>query len=86
MDEATSSIDTLTEAKIQRGTVEILRGRTSLIIAHRLSTIKNCDRILVIEKGKVVEDGNHRALMLQKGYYFRLYTNQLREEFYNVIR
>ncbi len=85
MDEATSSIDTLTEAKIQRGTVEILRGRTSLIIAHRLSTIKNCDRILVIEKGRVIEDGNHRALMLQRGYYFRLYTNQLRAERVSTI-
>lgn len=80
MDEATSSIDTLTEAKIQQGINEIIRGRTSVIIAHRLSTIKNCDRIMVIRKGKIIEDGSHRELMIKKGQYYSLYTRQLREQ------
>lgn len=80
MDEATSSVDTLTEAKIQSGIHEMIKGRTSIIIAHRLSTIKNCDRILVVKKGKIIEDGNHHDLMLKRGYYFNLYTRQLREQ------
>jgi len=80
MDEATSSVDTLTEAKIQNGIQEMIKGRTSIIIAHRLSTIKNCDRILVVKKGSIIEDGNHHDLMLQKGYYYNLYTRQLREQ------
>ncbi len=80
MDEATSSVDTLTEAKIQNGIHGIMEGRTSLIIAHRLSTIKNCDRILVVKKGKIVEDGTHKDLMKKKGYYYQLYTKQLRDE------
>lgn len=80
MDEATSSVDTLTEAKIQNGIHGIMEGRTSLIIAHRLSTIKNCDRILVVKKGKIVEDGTHKELMRKKGYYYQLYTKQLRDE------
>jgi ATP-binding cassette subfamily B protein len=80
MDEATSSIDTITEAKIQQSIQQMLQNRTSIIIAHRLSTIKNCDRILVIQKGKISEDGNHRALMQQKGRYHVLYTKQLHAE------
>ncbi len=80
MDEATSSIDTLTEARIQKGIERVLEGRTSIVIAHRLSTIRNCDRILVIKKGKIVEDGSHEILMQQRGKYFELYTRQLRDE------
>lgn len=80
MDEATSSVDTLTEAKIQHGIAGIMEGRTSLIIAHRLSTIKHCDRILVINKGRIVEDGSHSELIKKQGAYFRLYTRQLREQ------
>jgi len=80
MDEATSSVDTLTEANIQRGIVGIMEGRTSIIIAHRLSTIKHSDRILVITKGRIIEDGSHYELMRNKGVYYRLYTRQLREE------
>ncbi|MBS1518830.1 MAG: ABC transporter ATP-binding protein [Bacteroidetes bacterium] len=80
MDEATSSIDTLAEAKIQNGIHELIKGRTSIIIAHRLSTIKNCDRIIVIRKGKIIEDGSHSQLMKAKGNYFNLYTRQLREQ------
>jgi ATP-binding cassette subfamily B protein len=80
MDEATSSVDTLTEANIQRGIAKIMESRTSIIIAHRLSTIKHSDRILVINKGKITEDGSHHDLMVKKGIYYRLYTRQLREE------
>ncbi len=77
MDEATSSIDTLTEAKIQKGIAQMIAGRTSIIIAHRLSTIKNCDRILVIKNGQILEDGSHKELLQQKGYYYDLYTKQV---------
>ena len=78
MDEATSSVDTLAEVKIQKGIEELIRNRTSIIIAHRLSTIRNCDRILVIRKGNVIEDGNHEALIAEKGFYYDLYTKQAR--------
>jgi ATP-binding cassette subfamily B protein len=76
LDEATSSIDTETEKIIQDAITKVLKGRTSFVIAHRLSTIKNADRILVIKKGEIVEDGTHRDLLMKKGYYHRLYTNQ----------
>ncbi len=80
MDEATSSVDTITEANIQRGILGMMKGRTSIIIAHRLSTIKHCDRILVVNRGEIIEDGNHHDLMVKKGYYYNLYTRQLREQ------
>ena len=80
MDEATSSVDTLTEAAIQRGMENVMRGRTSFIIAHRLSTIRRADRILVIENGKIVEMGNHAELIRARGAYYRLYTRQFRAE------
>ncbi|MPN41992.1 putative multidrug export ATP-binding/permease protein [bioreactor metagenome] len=80
LDEATSSIDTETEQIIQHAVEILLKGRTSFIIAHRLSTIVNADRILVIRKGKIVEEGTHQQLMKQQGYYYRLYTNQFNEE------
>jgi ATP-binding cassette subfamily B protein len=80
MDEATSSVDTITEERIQRGIFSIMEGRTSIIIAHRLSTIKHCDRILVISKGKITEDGSHYELMRNRGHYYELYTRQLREQ------
>lgn len=79
LDEATSSIDTETEKQIQDAMNKILKGRTSLIIAHRLSTIVDCDRILVMKDGKVVEDGNHIQLMKNKGYYYQLYMNQFKQ-------
>ena len=59
---------------------KVLEGRTSMVVAHRLSTIRNADRILVIHKGKVIEDGNHRSLIAKKGEYYKLYTNQFMEE------
>ena len=79
LDEATSSIDTETEHTIQSAINKILKGRTSIMIAHRLSTIINCDRILVMKDGKVIEDGNHKELMELKGYYYTLYMNQFKE-------
>ena len=80
MDEATSSVDTLTEALIQDGMEAIMKDRTSFIIAHRLSTIKRADRILVIEDGHIAEIGSHKELLLLKGKYFNLYTKQFRTE------
>lgn len=80
LDEATSSVDTETEHLIKDAIQNILKDRTSFIIAHRLSTIKSADRILVIEKGEVIESGTHKQLLNKKGYYYRLYTNQFLEE------
>lgn len=81
MDEATSSVDTLTEAKIQQGISKIIKNRTSIIIAHRLSTIKNADKIVVIEHGKIKEMGNHNELIKNKGHYYDLYMKQARRTF-----
>ena len=80
LDEATSSIDTETEQLIQAAADKLLRGRTSFIIAHRLSTVRNADRILVIDGGKVLEQGSHKELMAKKGRYWELYQNQFRRE------
>ncbi|MDQ7027379.1 MAG: ATP-binding cassette domain-containing protein, partial [Anaerolineae bacterium] len=80
MDEATSSVDTLTEALIQKGMDHLMQGRTSLIIAHRLSTIKNADRIIVLEQGKIIEMGSHPELIAAQGHYHNLYTKQFRKE------
>ena len=80
MDEATSSVDTLTEALIQRGMEVMMKGRTSFIIAHRLSTIKRANRILVIEDGQITESGTHAELLRQGGHYYHLYTQQFRAE------
>jgi len=80
LDEATSSIDTETEMLIQQAIATLLEGRTSFIIAHRLSTIREADRILVIQDGKITEQGTHTELLHQHGYYYDLYTNQFREE------
>ena len=80
LDEATSSVDTETEQLIQTAIQTVLSGRTSFIIAHRLSTIRSADRILVIQDGKILEDGTHRQLIAKQGYYYQLYTNQFQEE------
>lgn len=80
MDEATSSVDTQTERAIQSAIDRILRNRISFVIAHRLSTIKSASRILVVEAGRIIEDGNHHQLIRQRGHYFDLYTNQFMQE------
>lgn len=80
MDEATSSVDTLTEAFIQRGMETLMDNCTSFVIAHRLSTIKRADRILVIEDGQISESGSHAELIRAGGHYYELYTRQFREE------
>ncbi|MEX0942415.1 MAG: ABC transporter ATP-binding protein [Pseudomonadales bacterium] len=76
MDEATSSVDTVTEQRIQLGLAELLKGRISVVIAHRLSTIRNADRIVVIEHGRITEAGSHEELMQTPGRYHKLYTQQ----------
>ncbi|MCJ7549386.1 MAG: ABC transporter ATP-binding protein/permease [Anaerolineae bacterium] len=80
LDEATSSVDTLTEAHIQRGMAAVMEGRTSFVIAHRLSTIRSADRILVIEGGRIAEMGTHRELIQAHGRYYDLYTRQFRRD------
>jgi ATP-binding cassette subfamily B protein len=80
LDEATSSIDTLTEHLIQMGLEALLKDRTSFVVAHRLSTIRNADRILVIEDGVIKEQGSHEKLMAKKGHYYTLYTHQFQDE------
>ena len=80
LDEATASVDTITEAKIQAALEGVTAGRTSLMIAHRLSTVRNADWILVVRDGKIVEQGKHADLLKQKGYYHELYTRQYEDE------
>ena len=74
LDEATSSIDTHTESLVQKGMDKLMKGRTTLVIAHRLSTVKNSDCIMVLEKGRIIERGNHDQLIEKKGRYYHLYT------------
>ncbi|ERI92447.1 ABC transporter, ATP-binding protein [Clostridiales bacterium oral taxon 876 str. F0540] len=76
LDEATSSIDTLTEARIQKAFLTLMKGRTSFVIAHRLSTIRDADLILVMKNGHIIEQGNHEELLKEEGFYARLYNSQ----------
>jgi len=85
MDEATSSVDTLTEGLIQKGMDALMQECTSFVIAHRLSTIRNADRIVVIEDGRIAEIGSHVELLAQGGHYYRLYTQQFRQELVEPI-
>ena len=85
MDEATSSVDTLTEALIQKGMDALMQDCTSFVIAHRLSTIRSADRILVIEDGRIAEMGTHAELLTLGGHYYRLYTQQFRQELVQKI-
>ena len=80
LDEATSSIDTVTEKLIQDAIESLMKGRTSFVIAHRLSTIRQADVILVVKDGKIIESGTHRELLAKRGYYYDLYTQQYQEE------
>ena len=76
LDEATSSIDTRTEIKIQNAFAKLMEGRTSFIVAHRLSTIQSADVILVMKDGHIIEQGNHEELLRQNGSYNKLYYSQ----------
>ena len=74
LDEATSSIDTRTEALVQKGTDMLMQGRTVFVIAHRLSTVQNSDVIMVLESGRIIERGSHQELIDRKEKYYQLYT------------
>lgn len=80
LDEATSSVDPHTERLIQEGLKELLQGRTGIIIAHRLATIQMVDRIVVVHKGRIIEEGTHRELLRKRGFYYRLYQLQYLSE------
>jgi ATP-binding cassette, subfamily B, multidrug efflux pump len=81
LDEATSNIDTVTELKIQEALQRLLEGRTSFVIAHRLNTIQKADCILVLKDGRIIEQGSHEELLLEKGFYSELYQSQLRKTY-----
>ena len=80
LDEATASVDTITEQKIQSAIDEVIKGRTSIVIAHRLSTVRHADCILAVRDGKIVEQGAHKELIAKKGYYYDMYTRQYEDE------
>ncbi len=86
LDEATSNVDTRTEKLIQEGLLALQKDRTSFIIAHRLSTIRHADQILVIDKGRIVEQGTHDALMGARGFYYNLYLSQFRGKLEGIVR
>ncbi len=76
LDEATSNVDTVTEEKIQKAMNAVIAGRTSFVIAHRLKTILNSNKIVVLKDGNVIEEGSHEQLLKEKGFYYKLYTDQ----------
>jgi ATP-binding cassette subfamily B protein len=78
LDEATSSVDTRTEARIQKALLNLMKGRTSFVIAHRLSTIRDADNVIVINRGEIVEQGNHQELLDKRGFYYHLYVSQFK--------
>ncbi|MHA1366522.1 MAG: ABC transporter ATP-binding protein, partial [Candidatus Heimdallarchaeota archaeon] len=80
LDEATSSVDPVTELLIKKALDKLLKGRTSFIVAHRLSTVKNADRIIVLKDGIIIEEGTNNELLKMKGEYFRLYQLQFKEQ------
>jgi len=86
LDEATSSVDTVTEKVIQKAISTVIQGRTSFVIAHRLSTVIDADVILVVQDGKIIEQGKHKDLMKQKGYYYSLYTRQFEADVTNSVQ
>jgi ATP-binding cassette subfamily B protein len=80
LDEATASVDPFTESQIQEALALILQDATSILIAHRLSTVQAADRIIVLREGRIIEEGNHRALMAQGGHYAELYNTYFRHQ------
>ena len=78
LDEATSNVDTMTELKIRKAMKNLSSGKTSFVIAHRLSTIIDADLILVIDDGRIMEQGTHDELLAKKGAYYKMYSNQIR--------
>jgi len=85
LDEATASVDPFTEVQIQETMEKVMQGRSTIIIAHRLTTVRNVDRIIVLDHGKIVEEGNHESLMQRNGYYARLYNTYFRHQSYEFI-
>jgi ABC-type multidrug transport system fused ATPase/permease subunit len=85
MDEATASIDPLTETLIQEGLDTLLAGRTAIVIAHRLSTVRHADRIIVLRRGTIIEQGDHEALLAAGGHYAELYTTYFRHQSLEAI-
>jgi ATP-binding cassette subfamily B protein len=80
LDEATASVDPFTETQIQEGLETVMRGRTAIVIAHRLSTVRNADRIVVLERGRIIETGSHRELLAAGGHYAELYNAYFRHQ------
>jgi ABC-type multidrug transport system fused ATPase/permease subunit len=80
LDEATASIDPITEAQVQAALATVLSGRTSVVIAHRLSTIRSADRIIVLRSGEIIEEGDHEELLVRGGHYAELYTTYFRHQ------
>jgi ATP-binding cassette subfamily B protein len=80
LDDALSSVDTITEERILNNLTAVMRGRTTILISHRVSTVRNADRIFVLEQGQIVEEGSHESLVAAGGYYADLYQKQLLEE------
>ena len=77
LDEPTSALDAESERVVQEGIKNLVKGRTTIIIAHRFSTVKHADKIIVLDKGKIAESGNHYELMREKGIYYKLYNLQI---------
>ena len=80
LDEATASVDPFTETQIQEAMEKVMQGRTTIIIAHRLVTVRHVDRIIVLEQGKIVEEGNHEELIRLGGHYAKLYNTYFRHQ------